>query len=232
MCQTSVLIVRMKNSAPKPSPCQVSRADTKQKLLDTAEHLFAVRGYHSTSLRTITKAAGVNLAAVNYHFGGKEGLLTAVFSRRLLPLNEIRRQRLEAVRTEARQRQSPPDVAAALRAFIEPSLQFRDSGGTADFVALVGQALAAPDEVVSRSFVRQIEPVLNLLYETLQQALPGLTQEAVFWRLQFALGAISHTMRMPQWSRFMPAEIARNVNSPAVSEALVAFVAAGLEQRS
>ena len=81
----------MKSSAPKPSPCQVSRADTKQKLLDVAEHLFAVRGYHNTSLRMITAAAEVNLAAVNYHFGGKEGLLAAVFSRRLLPLNELRK---------------------------------------------------------------------------------------------------------------------------------------------
>jgi len=221
----------MKSSSPKSSSRHESRADTKQSILDAAEHLFAVHGYHNTSLRTITVAAAVNLAAVNYHFGGKEGLLTAVFRRRLLPLNEIRRQRLEAVRSEARRRQVPPDVAAALRAFIEPSLQFRDSGGTEDFVALVGRALAAPDEVVSRSFVSQIEPVFTLLYEMLQQALPGLSREVIFWRLQFALGAISHTMRMPQWSRFMPAELARNVSSPDLCEALVAFVAAGLEQR-
>ena len=209
----------------------MSLPDTKQKLLDVAEHLFAVRGYHNTSLRMITAAAEVNLAAVNYHFGGKEGLLAAVFSRRLLPLNELRRERLEAVRAEARQRQAHPDVTATLRAFIEPSLQFRDSGSTVDFVALVGRALAEPDEVVSRSFLQQIEPIFNLLFETLQQALPRLNREEVFWRLQFALGAISHTMRMPQWSRFMPAELARNVSSPVVCEALVAFVAAGLEQR-
>lgn len=208
----------------------MSQPDTKQKILDAAEHLFAVRGYHNTSLRGITAAAAVNLAAVNYHFGSKDELLGAVFERRLVPLNELRRQRLEAVREEALRARRPPDVAGALRAFIEPSLHFRDSGGTRDFVALIGRAISEPDEEVSRSFVQHIEPIFNLLFETLQQALPKLSRETVFWRLQFALGAISHTMRMPQWQNFLPEGIGRNVETTAITDALVAFVAAGMEQ--
>ena len=41
------------------------RRTTKEKLLDAAEKLFARKGYHGTSLRTITRAAGVDLALVN-----------------------------------------------------------------------------------------------------------------------------------------------------------------------
>lgn len=45
---------------------------TKNKILDAAEHLFAVNGFNGTSLREITSQAEVNLAAVNYHFGSKK----------------------------------------------------------------------------------------------------------------------------------------------------------------
>ena len=49
--------------------------DTKERILDAAERLFAAHGFAGTSLRAVTKEAGVNLAAVHYHFGTKEDLL-------------------------------------------------------------------------------------------------------------------------------------------------------------
>ncbi len=45
---------------------------TKDKILNAAEKLFAEQGFNGTSLREITSAAEVNLAAVNYHFGSKK----------------------------------------------------------------------------------------------------------------------------------------------------------------
>ncbi len=61
---------------------------TKERILDAAEHLFSEHDLSATSLRAITSAAQVNLAAVNYHFGNKEGLIHAVFARRLEPVNQ------------------------------------------------------------------------------------------------------------------------------------------------
>lgn len=49
-----------------------SRSDTKTRILDAAEKLFAERGFSETSLRLITSKAEVNLASVNYHFGSKK----------------------------------------------------------------------------------------------------------------------------------------------------------------
>jgi AcrR family transcriptional regulator len=62
--------------------------DTRERILDVAERLFMENGYEATSMRVITSAAEVNLAAVNYHFGSKEALLREVFRRRLAWLNE------------------------------------------------------------------------------------------------------------------------------------------------
>ena len=86
----------------------MNRGDTKTRILDAAENLFAARGYHNTSLREITKEAGVNLAAVNYHFGSKEALLRAVIKRRLVPLNQVRTRRLHEVREKARREKRRP----------------------------------------------------------------------------------------------------------------------------
>jgi len=53
--------------------------DTRERILDAAERLFLEHGFDGTSSRMITAEADANLAAVNYHFGGKEGLFQAGF---------------------------------------------------------------------------------------------------------------------------------------------------------
>src|SRR3989440_1166893 len=76
-------------------------ADTKTRILDAAEVLFMEHGFEATSLRSLTAAAAVNLAAVNYHFGSKEELFQAVLTRRLDPMNQERIDRLEKLEREA-----------------------------------------------------------------------------------------------------------------------------------
>ncbi len=70
---------------------------TKERILDVAERLFADFGYKTTSLRDITSEAGVNLASVNYNFGSKEALLTALLERRFAVVNQRRIERLDRI---------------------------------------------------------------------------------------------------------------------------------------
>src|SRR5215831_12858799 len=74
---------------------------TKDRILDTAEALFMEHGFEATGLRSITAAAGVNLAAVNYHFGSKEELFETVLTRRLDPMNQQRLDLLSAFEHES-----------------------------------------------------------------------------------------------------------------------------------
>src|SRR5258705_19078 len=71
------------------------RADTKTRILDTAEKLFGQNGFEGTSLRDITAQAEVNLAAVNYHFQSKDSLIDAVIERRIEPINRRRMEMLD-----------------------------------------------------------------------------------------------------------------------------------------
>ncbi|MHC4737299.1 MAG: TetR family transcriptional regulator, partial [Planctomycetota bacterium] len=77
-----------------------SQNNVKNRLLDAAEALFAAHGYKGTSVRDITTAAKCNVAAVNYHFAGKQNLYNEVFRRRLGTLREIRLSAVEKVMSE------------------------------------------------------------------------------------------------------------------------------------
>jgi len=204
--------------------------DTKRRILDAAEHLFAVNGYRGTSLRTITAAAKANLAAVNYHFGSKQALIEAVIERRIVPLNRLRLQRLEEVRAMAHEQTTPPTARQVLAAFVEPSLAFRASApGARDFITLIGRALAEPDDTVRNIFVGHIRPVVELLETCLAEALPHLPDQLLTWRLHFALGALSHIMNNMDKLQ-TPAIGLPPVASPQeMVELLLPFLTAGME---
>jgi AcrR family transcriptional regulator len=176
---------------------QSVQTDTKDSILNAAECLFAKKGYSGTSLRALTGRAKVNLAAVNYHFGSKKALLEAVIKRKITPLNYIRRIRVEEVRQLALKEGSRPDAENILYAFIEPTLRFReDEPGAKDFVTFIGRSFADPDDTVRKVFVRFIRPMFQLLLEALCDALPHLPENTVFWRLQFSMGALFHTLHI------------------------------------
>ena len=55
------------------------RRDTKRRLLETASLVFAGKGYRGATVQDLCRAAGVNVAAVSYHYGSKDGLYLAVW---------------------------------------------------------------------------------------------------------------------------------------------------------
>ncbi len=96
---------------------------TEERILDAAERLFAEKGWEDTSVRDITTDAGCNVAAVNYHFGGKDALYQAVFVRFARKLWESHNRRLyEDVATNG----EPTTLEAALALFVGTFLGNRD----------------------------------------------------------------------------------------------------------
>src|SRR5579863_5076997 len=98
--------------------------DTKHKILDSAQRLIGDQGYAATSVRHIISEAGVNLAAIHYHFGSKEDLLDAVIERKAGPVNEERLRRLE--RLEAEAGSSPISIRQVLEAWLVPMAEAAD----------------------------------------------------------------------------------------------------------
>jgi len=208
-----------------------SQPDTKQSILDAAEFLFATRGFRGTSLRAITGKANVNLAAVNYHFGSKESLLAEVIKRRILPLNRIRRQRLEEVRETAHKTGKKPDTKDILYAFIQPTLQFRETEpGAKEFMTFIGRSFADPDSTVRRVFMKFIKPMFQLLQESMGEALPQYPRNQIFWRLQFTIGALFHTLNICS-NINMEQLTMDDLNTCTLTDLIIPYVTAGMKAK-
>ena len=203
---------------------------TKERILDTAERLFADSGFRSTSLRTLTAEAGVNLAAVNDHFGSKEALLDAVFERRLNPLNLVRLEKLDEVARLARLACTPPGVRDILSAAIVPVVDARESGrGMRNFITLVGRVMAEPDSKARDLFSRHMKAVLSRSFDLLREALPEVPREVVFWRLLLCFAATGRLLCLPADLPFLP----EGIDVPRERESLICllipFITGGME---
>ena len=208
----------------------MSQTDTKTRILNAAEKLFARDGFHHTSLRSMTEQAKVNLAAVNYHFGSKEALLQAVIERRLLPLNKLRNEKLSAELTAAEQANRRPKAGTLLRAFIEPTLDFRHSGAGAEaFIALIGRSMNEPDQTVRDCFLKLVMPTFQLLFTGMQKALPKLPANILLARLQFTLATMGHVMCSSDKPLLNHAASPQPLNDAELAQQLLQFTLAGLE---
>ena len=162
---------------------------TRDRILATAEQLFAEAGIGATSLRTITAAAGVNLAAVNYHFGSKDALVEAVYRRHLEPLNRARLRQLEDIEQAAKGK--PLEVETIVRAFVEPLVeQARTGSSGAVLTRLLAQSLHEAAGYVERFYARENDAVLQRYRDAMQRAIPSLSPDEICWRLNFMLGTL------------------------------------------
>ena len=154
---------------------------TRERILNAAERLFADRGFDGTSIRDVTTDAGVNLAAVHYHFGSKEDLLRAVLERVVRPCNAERIRLMD----EADENPAGPDVASLLRAFIRPEFELaRELGPRGTCISrLVGRMFSEPNEVVHGIAMDLFSDVGGRFIMGLQRALPDLPAEEVLFRM-------------------------------------------------
>jgi len=169
---------------------RLSPADTKTRILDAAESLFVSGGFDSMSMRQITSAAGVNLAAVNYHFGTKDALIHAVLSRRLDPLDAQRRAMLDAFESNYGSSLNCEHVLVAL--FLPAVRIFRsDAPGADRFLHFIGRAYTDPSPVVRDFIQTHYIETLGRFFFAFQRTLPELSREDLGFRLNFAMGALS-----------------------------------------
>lgn len=200
---------------------------TKDRILAAAEELFARTGVARTSLRAITALARVNLAAVNYHFGSKDGLVEEVYRRRLEPLNRARLANLERLERRARK----PSLENVLEAFMSPVAQLaRDPAqGGPTVMRLLGQTHAEAEEPFRAWFAGEYKRVLERYHAALCRTLPGIPPEDVRWRLQFLVGALTYPVAERQLVELVSGESMDPADVNEVVQRLLPFVAAGFK---
>ena len=209
----------------------MSAEDTKTRILDTAQELFATQGFGPTSLRNVTAAAGVNLAAVHYHFGSKDELVRAVFARFIDPLNEQRLLLLDDLEKGASgQAQARLPVEDILQAFVQPVMRLaeHDAPGRLTLMALVGRVHNESNEHL-RSLVFDLFRETAARYlATLERALPNVPQDELCTRFHFAIGAMGGSLVDPErLVRLSEGRVDPHDTRTLLSR-LIVFLAAGL----
>jgi AcrR family transcriptional regulator len=199
--------------------------DTKTRILDAAEQLFADHGYAATTVREVSSQAEVNLAAINYHFGGKEALFVAVVERRLEPLNSERLRRLAAA-VAPRPR---PTVESLVEGFFGPTYELALEGRQGrSWVKLVSRYRIEPGshwDAIEAEYAQ----VTAVYRDAFVRALPQVPAHEVHYRLFFLTGALLNSLADANGLELIDDSLATVGEDPeGVFVRIVEFVSAGM----
>jgi len=203
--------------------------ETQIRILDAAEELFMQHGFEGASMRMLTARAGVNLAAVNYHFGSKDALIEAVFRRRLDAMNAERIAELE--RLEQAAAGAPLAPEAIIRAFIGASLRMVEDtrGGGRNFTRLLGRAYTEPAKAIRALIGQMYAPAMERFKAAFTRALPELPKDELVWRMHFMFGTLAYTLAATDTVQLIAgAKPEDRYDARLLEERLTAFMGAGL----
>jgi len=173
--------IKISDSAhPLPPPGPRALA-TMEKLLDSAERLFAQQGVLTASVRDITTMAGQrNASAMHYHFGGREGLVTAVLSRHAGRVAQDRTQLMAELGNDIH-------VASLMRVVVEPlANRLLDETGCR-YLLIQEQCLTIPGLAAPATLH---DEAMQGLRETLQKALTWIPAHVLARRFEFVIAAL------------------------------------------
>jgi AcrR family transcriptional regulator len=167
---------------------------TKSRILETATRLFAEHGLDGVALRDIAIDAGVNNAAVNYHFGSKELLIREVYRRLFAVLNEYRSRALDDCEVADRGKTLKPEEI--VRALIEPMVRFSTSekDGGIYLIRLLFHAYGLSRDFVDQSIIEQVDHIALRFVDAMAKTIPNANRASIFWRFDFAIGACQHIL--------------------------------------
>jgi AcrR family transcriptional regulator len=217
---------------PTPNEDVSSATATRERILDTAEKHFAMHGFNGTSLRALTEEAGVNLAAVNYHFGSKEALYEHVFVRRVAPMNTRRLAVLKEAQKSAGD--LPVPLPRLLDLMLRPIVELAASTrpDPHPFPRVMLRSFIEPQPFMRPVLAREFGPLFLKLVPALRAATPWLDLPTLGFRLRLVLtAAVINYATVP----FLPSNPMFEAAQPLFARPpeeqlahLIAFIEAGL----
>ncbi len=198
--------------------------DRRDAILDAAEALFCVNGFHGVTVREVASMVGVDAALLNYYFETKRGLFDAVFRRRAEVANTERMISMNRYRDST----AATTVEGCLQAYFEPVLRLWETGGDGwrnylRLVALINITPTWGSEVMHQHF----DPVVHKLIELLREALPEARDEDLFWCYHFISGALSLAFADTHRIDALSEGLCQSSDIAAIRKRLAYFMAAG-----
>ncbi|OGS80472.1 MAG: hypothetical protein A2061_03090 [Gallionellales bacterium GWA2_59_43] len=140
---------------------------TRERLLSAAREVFSECGFQGATVREICRRAGANVAAVNYHFGNKDGLLAEALHFESLKLLQETNAQADA-RPEVR-------LSLFIRDFMHMLL---DENSTSSQCKIMARELADPSPALDKIVREAIAPLHDFLAELVHEIVGGNVSEA------------------------------------------------------
>lgn len=161
--------------------------NTRDKLLDVGEKLFAEKGIEGVSIRELAREAGVNLAAVHYHFQGKQGLYEEVIRRRVIP----KRERILAALAELRERADAPTLEDVVRAIIDAHIRDTlDPSHWETSLRLFAREVHTQGNASEVIQAEMILPMRDVALEMVKASRPDIDERRLVWVVMSAIGQV------------------------------------------
>lgn len=196
---------------------------TKKVILDATEELIAKHGVRAVSIRDIAHAARVNLAAINYHFGSKDGLLRAVLERRISSAFTRRMAALEAIEQAGR----PVTAEALMEAYLGPyvACDAKTKRRHERVARMMSHFFFEEEAMIGAVAKTRIEPFLVRFTSLLKKMLPSVPEAELAWRSSLAMGVLHHHLMVASIRKYAGG---RHAKPGDVKQWLVTFCTAGL----
>jgi len=203
--------------------------ETKIRILNAAEELFALQGYNGTSMRAITQKAQVSLALANYHFGSKRRLFIAVIERRTEPINEERMALLDALEEEIPD--GPLPIDRVLEAYLRPFLGSKeaDRDKARYFIKLISNPSSEGDGISEELWKDSFRNLVDRYMAAFARALPGLPERELHWRFFFMASLMITVFSQPDRLTLISDGSSDGNAAEEVLKRMVAFLKAGFE---
>ncbi len=160
--------------------------ETRERLLDAAEILFADLGFDGVGLRQIAEQAGEAVSSITYHFTSRDGLIKAVIGRRFLPINDERLRLLRAAEYAADN--NTPSLPATLDAFLRPPLMALDKH-TAAILPILASSFTNMTQV-AESHRGAFREMIEYFLPRIRKHCPQIDNIEFVWRLHFIIGML------------------------------------------
>ena len=208
----------------------IPESGSKRKLLDAAEVLFAEKGFEAVSVRDITQVAKTNVAAVNYHFGSRDGLLTLVMMRYMVPVTEERLARLESLEKKWSGKSIP--LEELIDALVRPLVgQVRKSDLSERlFYKLTGRIFAEQGNGLPPQIEDQFRQVAERFTRSFARTLPSVPAEDLAWRIHFVIGGMIHMLTHQEILFRVSGGASGTPTMEATLSRFIRFAAAGLRE--
>ena len=206
---------------------ELPEKEARERLLSAAAELFAQGGFAGTNVRDITNAANCNIAAVNYHFGGKEKLYIAVFHGQLAVLRE---RRIRGIRSVLEEHGPDATVEMLVRSFAQAFLEpLQDESQGRRLMTLMMRELLDPILPKGMIYQQMIGPVTAVFAETLETICPELDDDVVLRCNLSLVGQLLLTVQVRNLFAGLGDIDHPIVDLPRMVEHIVGFTTAGIE---